>query len=235
MTSFSNFSSSAKGSYSHRRAVRHRVGAPHAVDGARDRPGDGSLGVPFAFKAPYDKAKLLPRSFRGVGRAEGLQSWRGSRAKSDSRFRPTSRGPTRSPRRRGRRRPQDSGLPLPPDPTSSRPPRRAAAGERQEGSVPRPREVGNIIEKLESAGGREILITEAGRVSATITWSRSGPSPSCAASDTGGLRRHHSLQLPADWATLPTEGRIHRDPRPRRRRCGVDGLFMEVHDNPRRR
>lgn len=98
-----------------------------------------------------------------------------------------------------------------------------------------PWEIGNIISKLESCGTREILITERGTsfgYNNLVVDMRAFP-----------IMRGfgypiifdvtHSLQLPGRLGHA-TDGHAEYIPHLARAgvACGVDGLFMEVHDNP---
>ncbi len=98
-----------------------------------------------------------------------------------------------------------------------------------------PWEVGNIIEKIEAAGGREIIITERGTsfgYNNLVVDMRAFPI----------LREFgypvvfdatHSLQLPGGLGEA-TDGQAEYVEYLARAAvaCGVDGLFMEVHDHP---
>jgi 2-dehydro-3-deoxyphosphooctonate aldolase (KDO 8-P synthase) len=98
-----------------------------------------------------------------------------------------------------------------------------------------PWEVGNIIEKIESAGNREIMITERGSsfgYNNLVVDFRAFP-----------IMREfgypvifdvtHSLQLPGGLGDA-TDGQAQYIDHLARAgvACGIDGLFMEVHDNP---
>jgi 2-dehydro-3-deoxyphosphooctonate aldolase (KDO 8-P synthase) len=98
-----------------------------------------------------------------------------------------------------------------------------------------PWEVGNIIEKLQAGGGREIMITERGTsfgYNNLVVDMRSFP-----------IMRGfgypvvfdvtHSLQLPGGLGDA-TDGQSEYIEHLARAgvACGIDGLFMEVHDNP---
>jgi len=98
-----------------------------------------------------------------------------------------------------------------------------------------PWEVGNIITKLEGSGSRKILITERGTsfgYNNLVVDMRSFP-----------IMRSfgypvvfdvtHSLQLPGGLG-YATDGYAEYIPPLARAgvACGIDGLFMEVHDNP---
>jgi 2-dehydro-3-deoxyphosphooctonate aldolase (KDO 8-P synthase) len=99
-----------------------------------------------------------------------------------------------------------------------------------------PWEMQNIVEKLEAAGCRDILLTERG----------SSFGYNNLVVDMRGLPvmrglgypvvydATHSLQLPGDQGTA-TGGLREYIPHLARAAvaCGIDGLFMEVHDNPK--
>ena len=96
-------------------------------------------------------------------------------------------------------------------------------------------EIGNIIEKLEAGGGRDLMITERGTsfgYNNLIVDMRAFPI----------MRRFgypvvfdvtHSLQLPGGLGDA-SDGQAEYVEHLARAgvACGVDGLFMEVHDNP---
>ena len=100
-----------------------------------------AAGVPYVFKASYDKANRTSLgSFRGPGLAEGVRILRRVREEIGR------AGPDRHPRagaggagRRGRRRPADSGVPLPPDRPAGRGGADRPRRQHQEGTVPRAR------------------------------------------------------------------------------------------------
>lgn len=195
------------------------------------------LAVPYVFKASYDKAnRSAARSFRGVGMDAGLRVLQ--RVK------------------------EEVGVPVITDVHETN--QVAAVAEvadilqipaflcRQtdllqaaaqsglavnvkKGQFLAPWEVGNIIEKLEAAGGRDLLITERGTsfgYNNLIVDMRAFPV----------LRSFgypvvfdvtHSLQLPGGLGAA-TGGQAEYIEHLARAgvACGVDGLFMEVHDNP---
>jgi 2-dehydro-3-deoxyphosphooctonate aldolase (KDO 8-P synthase) len=195
------------------------------------------LAVPYIFKASYDKAnRSSARSFRGLGMDEGLRILQ--RVKDEF------------------------GVPVITDVHESH--QVAAAAEvadviqipaflcRQtdllqaaaasgrvvnvkKGQFLSPWEIGNIIAKLEAAGGRGIMITERGTsfgYNNLVVDMRSFPI----------MRRFghpvvfdvtHSMQLPGALGDA-TGGRSEYIEYLARAgvACGIDGLFMEVHDNP---
>ena len=217
----------------------------HRERGARARDGGCALrdiarraGVPLVFKASYDKAnRTSTRSFRGPGLAEGLRIL--------GRVRETvgvpdphrhSRGVAGGAGGRSRRRPADSGVPV----AADRPPRRRgphrARRQHQEGTVPRAaRHAARDREGHRERQPKRDRHRARVHASATTTSSSTcAPSRSC---DRSGYPVvydvTHSLQLP---------GRRRRRHRGQAEfiepmasagvAAGVDGVFMEVHENP---
>ena len=195
------------------------------------------LGITYIFKASYDKAnRSSNRSFRGFGIEEGLRILEKVKG--------------------------DLGVPVITDVhESSQVPavaevadvlqipaflcrqtdllQAAATSGRtvnvKKGQFLAPWEVGNIIEKIESAGNREIMITERGSsfgYNNLVVDFRAFP-----------IMREfgypvifdvtHSLQLPGGLGDA-TDGQAQFIDHLARAgvACGIDGLFMEVHDNP---
>ncbi len=195
------------------------------------------LGIPYIFKASYDKAnRSSNRSFRGFGIEEGLRILEKVK--------------------------DELGVPVITDVhESSQVPAVAEVADvlqipaflcRQtdllqaaamsgrtvnvkKGQFLAPWEVGNIIEKIESAGNREIMITERGSsfgYNNLVVDFRAFP-----------IMREfgypvifdvtHSLQLPGGLGDA-TDGQAQYIDHLARAgvACGIDGLFMEVHDNP---
>lgn len=98
-----------------------------------------------------------------------------------------------------------------------------------------PWEVGNIITKLEASGCRKILITERGTsfgYNNLVVDMRSFPIMQSFGYPVV-FDVTHSLQLPGGLG-YATDGYAEYIPHMARAgvACGVDGLFMEVHDNP---
>jgi 2-dehydro-3-deoxyphosphooctonate aldolase (KDO 8-P synthase) len=195
------------------------------------------LDVPFIFKASYDKAnRSSVRSFRGVGLGEGLRILQ--RIKDETGVpvltdvHETDQVPATAevvdviqiPAFLCRqtdllRAATESGRPV----------------NVKKGQFLAPWEVSNIIEKIESFGGREIFITERGTsfgYNNLVVDMRAFPV----------MRSFgypvvfdvtHSLQLPGGLGDA-TDGQAEYIEHLARASvaCGVDGLFMEVHDNP---
>jgi 2-dehydro-3-deoxyphosphooctonate aldolase (KDO 8-P synthase) len=195
------------------------------------------LKVPYIFKASYDKAnRSSRRSFRGLGAREGLRILH--RVK------------------------QETGVPILTDVHESS--QVAAASEvvdvlqipaflcRQtdllaaaaasgkpvnvkKGQFLSPWEIGNIVEKLNASGGREIMITERGTsfgYNNLVVDMRAFP----IMRDFGYpvvFDVTHSVQLPGGLGDA-TDGQAEYIEHLARAgvACGIDGLFMEVHDNP---
>ena len=195
------------------------------------------LKVPYIFKASYDKAnRSSSRSFRGLGAREGLRIL--DRVK------------------------QETGVAVLTDVHESS--QVAAASEvvdvlqipaflcRQtdllaaaaqsgkpvnvkKGQFLSPWEIGNILEKLNASGGREIMITERGTsfgYNNLVVDMRAFP----IMRDFGYpvvFDVTHSVQLPGGLGDA-TDGQAEYIEHLARAgvACGIDGLFMEVHDNP---
>lgn len=196
------------------------------------------LDIPFIFKASFDKAnRSSTRSFRGHGMTEGLRVLRRVR--------------------------ESVGVPILTDVHESNQVAEvaevadilqipaflcrqtdllaAAAASRRivnvkKGQFLAPWEVGNIIQKIEASGGREIFITERGTsfgYNNLVVDMRSFPI----------LRSFgypvvfdvtHSVQLPGGLGSASDGQGEFIEPLARAGvACGVDGLFMEVHDHPR--
>lgn len=195
------------------------------------------LGVPFVFKASYDKAnRSSARSYRGMGMAEGLRILQHIK--------------------------DEVGVPVLTDVHETHQVEAAAAVAdilqipaflcRQtdllqaaaasgrtvnvkKGQFLAPWEVANIIEKLEAVGTRKILLTERGTsfgYNNLVVDMRSFP-----------LMRSfgypvvfdvtHSVQLPGGLGDA-TDGQAEYIEHLARAgvACGLDGLFLEVHDHP---
>lgn len=210
----------------------------HAMKMAREISRVASrLDIPFVFKASYDKAnRSSGRSFRGLGMKEGLSVLRQIK--------------------------DEVGLPIITDIHESHQAdeaagvadilqipaflcrqtdllRAAAATGRavnvKKGQFLAPLDVRNIIEKLEATDNRQIMITERGTsfgYNNLVVDMRAFPI----------MRQFgypvvfdatHSLQLPGGLGDS-TGGQSEYVGRLARASvaCGVDGLFMEVHDNP---
>lgn len=195
------------------------------------------LDVPYIFKASYDKAnRSAARSFRGVGMAEGLRILQ--RVKDElgvpviTDVHETNQVETVAA--------VADVLQIPAFLCRQTDLLQAAAASGRAVNVKKgqflaPWEVGNIIEKLEAGGGRELMITERGTsfgYNNLIVDMRAFPM----------MRRFgypvvfdvtHSLQLPGGLGDA-TDGQAEYVEHLARAgvACGVDGLFMEVHDNP---
>src|SRR4030095_13219676 len=195
------------------------------------------LDIPFVFKASYDKAnRVSARSFRGMGMKEGLSVLRqikdevGAPVITDihethqADEAPKVADILQIPAFVGR---QTDLL------------QAAAATGRavnvKKGQFLAPLDVRNIIEKLEASGNRQILITERGTsfgYNNLVVDMRAFPM----------MRQFgypvvfdatHSLQLPGGLGTPPGGQAEYIEPLARASVvCGVDGLFMEVHNTP---
>jgi 2-dehydro-3-deoxyphosphooctonate aldolase (KDO 8-P synthase) len=211
---------------------KHAIQMAESIDRVTAR-----LKVPYIFKASYDKAnRSSSRSFRGLGAPEGLRILQ--RVK------------------------QETGVAILTDVHESS--QVAAASEvvdvlqipaflcRQtdllaaaaksgkpvnvkKGQFLSPWEIGNIFEKLNASGGREILITERGTsfgYNNLVVDMRAFP----IMRDFGYpvvFDVTHSVQLPGGLGDA-TDGQAEYIEHLARAgvACGIDGLFMEIHDNP---
>lgn len=210
----------------------------HAMMMARELSRIASrLNAPFVFKASYDKAnRSSARSFRGVGMEEGLKILRrikdevGAAVITD--IHETNQANEAAE--------VADILQIPAFLCRQTDLLQAAAATGRAVNVKKgqflaPWEVGNIIEKIEAAGNRQIMITERGTsfgYNNLVVDMRAFPM----------MREFgypvvfdvtHSLQLPGGLGDA-TDGQSEYIEHLARAgvACGVDGLFMEVHDNP---
>jgi 2-dehydro-3-deoxyphosphooctonate aldolase (KDO 8-P synthase) len=193
--------------------------------------------LPFIFKASYDKAnRSSAHAFRGVGIKDGLQILR--RVKEEVGV-PVVTDVHESDQVAEAAEVADV-IQIPAFLCRQTDLLQAAAATRRainvkKGQFLAPWEIGNIIEKIEAAGGREIMITERGTsfgYNNLIVDMRSFP-----------IMRGfgypvvfdvtHSLQLPGGLGDATNGQPEHIEQLARAGvACGVDGLFLEVHDNP---
>jgi 2-dehydro-3-deoxyphosphooctonate aldolase (KDO 8-P synthase) len=195
------------------------------------------LDIPFVFKASYDKAnRSSARSFRGLGMKEGLEILRQIKEEVGA---PVITDIHESHQADEAARVADI-LQIPAFLCRQTDLLQAAAATGRAVNVKKgqflaPLDVRNIIEKLEAAGNRRIMITERGTsfgYNNLVVDMRAFPM----------MRQFgypvvfdatHSLQLPgglgdATGGQSEYVGHLARAAVA----CGVDGLFMEVHDNP---
>ena len=195
------------------------------------------LDIPFVFKASYDKAnRSSARSFRGLGMKEGLSVLRQIKDEVGA---PVITDIHESHQADEAARVADI-LQIPAFLCRQTDLLRAAAATGRAVNVKKgqflaPLDVRNIIEKIEAAGNRQIMITERGTsfgYNNLVVDMRAFPM----------MRQFgypvvfdatHSLQLPgglgdATGGQSEYVGHLARAAVA----CGVDGLFMEVHDNP---
>jgi 2-dehydro-3-deoxyphosphooctonate aldolase (KDO 8-P synthase) len=195
------------------------------------------LDIPFVFKASYDKAnRSSARSFRGLGMNEGLSVLRQIKDEVGAPV-ITDIHETRQA--------DDAAqvadiLQIPAFLCRQTDLLQAAAATGRAVNVKKgqflaPLDVRNIIEKIEAAGNRQIMITERGTsfgYNNLVVDMRAFPM----------MRQFgypvvfdatHSLQLPGGLGDA-TGGQSEYIGHLARAAvaCGVDGLFMEVHDNP---
>lgn len=195
------------------------------------------LDIPFVFKASYDKAnRSSARSFRGLGMKEGLNILRQIKEETGA---PVITDIHESHQADEAAQIADI-LQIPAFLCRQTDLLRAAAATGRAVNVKKgqflaPLDVRNIIEKLEAAGNRQIMITERGTsfgYNNLVVDMRAFPM----------MRQFgypvvfdatHSLQLPgglgdATGGQSEYVGHLARAAVA----CGIDGLFMEVHDNP---
>ena len=195
------------------------------------------LDAPFIFKASYDKAnRSSARSFRGIGMEEGLDILR--------RIKDEVGAPVITDIHEAHQADEAAEvadiLQIPAFLCRQTDLLQAAAATGRvvnvkKGQFLAPWEIGNIIEKIEAAGNRQIMITERGTsfgYNNLVVDMRAFPM----------MREFgypvvfdvtHSLQLPGGLGDA-TDGQSEYIEHLARAgvACGVDGLFMEVHDNP---
>jgi 2-dehydro-3-deoxyphosphooctonate aldolase (KDO 8-P synthase) len=195
------------------------------------------LDVPYIFKASYDKAnRSSARSFRGLGVDEGLRILQRVKEEFDL---PVITDVHESHQVAAAAEVADV-IQIPAFLCRQTDLLQAAAASGRvvnvkKGQFLSPWEIGNIIAKIEEAGGREIMITERGTsfgYNNLVVDMRSFPI----------MRQFghpvvfdvtHSMQLPGALGDA-TGGQAEYIEYMARAgvACGIDGLFMEVHDNP---
>lgn len=193
--------------------------------------------IPFAFKASYDKAnRSSVRSFRGVGMEEGLAILQ--RVKDA--FGVPVITDIHEPSQAVAAAEVADILQIPAFLCRQTDLLQAAAATGRivnvkKGQFLAPWEIGNIVSKIESAGNRRIVVTERGTsfgYNNLVVDMRGFP-----------IMRSfgypvlfdvtHSLQLPGGLGDA-TDGQSQYIGHLARAgaACGIDGLFLEVHDNP---
>lgn len=195
------------------------------------------LGLPYIFKASYDKAnRSSARSFRGLGMNEGLRILQRVKEEFDVPVITDVHESTQVPASAE----VADVLQIPAFLCRQTDLLQAAAASGRvvnvkKGQFLSPWEVGNIIAKIEAAGGRGIMVTERGTsfgYNNLVVDMRSFPI----------MRKFghpvvfdvtHSLQLPGALGEA-TGGQAEYIEYMARAgvATGIDGLFMEVHDNP---
>jgi 2-dehydro-3-deoxyphosphooctonate aldolase (KDO 8-P synthase) len=195
------------------------------------------LDLPYIFKASYDKAnRSSARSFRGLGMDEGLRILQRVKKEFDL---PVITDVHESHQVAAAAEVADV-IQIPAFLCRQTDLLQAAATSGRivnvkKGQFLSPWEVGNIIAKIEAEGGREIMITERGTsfgYNNLVVDMRSFPI----------MRRFgrpvvfdvtHSMQLPGALGDA-TGGQAEyiEDMARAGVACGIDGLFMEIHDNP---
>ncbi len=211
---------------------RHAMMMAHSIARIADR-----LDVPYVFKASYDKAnRSSARSFRGIGLEEGLRILR--RVKDEVGV-PVITDIHESKQVTAVAEVADI-LQIPAFLCRQTDLLQAAAESGRvvnvkKGQFLAPWDVANIIEKLEATGNRQIMLTERGTsfgYNNLVVDMRSFP-----------IMRGfgypvvfdvtHSVQLPGGLGDA-TDGQAEYIEHLARAgvACGIDGLFMEVHDNP---
>jgi 2-dehydro-3-deoxyphosphooctonate aldolase (KDO 8-P synthase) len=210
----------------------------HAMTMAREISRVASrLDIPFVFKASYDKAnRSSARSFRGLGMKEGLDILRQIKEEVGA---PVITDIHENHQADEAAQVADI-LQIPAFLCRQTDLLQAAAATGRAVNVKKgqflaPLDVRNIIEKLEASGNRQIMITERGTsfgYNNLVVDMRAFPM----------MRQFgypvvfdatHSLQLPGGLGDS-TGGQSEYVGHLARAAvaCGVDGLFMEVHDNP---
>lgn len=211
---------------------RHAMMMAHSIARIADR-----LDVPYVFKASYDKAnRSSARSFRGLGVDEGLRVLQ--RVKDEVGV-PVITDIHESEQVAAVAEVADI-LQIPAFLCRQTDLLQAAAESGRvvnvkKGQFLAPWDVANIIEKLEATGNRQIMLTERGTsfgYNNLVVDMRSFP-----------IMRGfgypvvfdvtHSVQLPGGLGDA-TDGQAEYIEHLARAgvACGIDGLFMEVHDNP---
>jgi len=211
---------------------RHAMMMAHSIARIADR-----LDVPYVFKASYDKAnRSSARSFRGIGMDEGLRILQ--RVKDEVGV-PVITDIHESEQVAAVAEVADV-LQIPAFLCRQTDLLQAAADSGRvvnvkKGQFLAPWDVANIIEKLEASGNRQIMLTERGTsfgYNNLVVDMRSFP-----------IMRGfgypvifdvtHSVQLPGGLGDA-TDGQAEYIEHLARAgvACGIDGLFMEVHDNP---
>jgi 2-dehydro-3-deoxyphosphooctonate aldolase (KDO 8-P synthase) len=195
------------------------------------------LSIPYVFKASYDKAnRSSHRSFRGLGMKEGLRILRTIKSEIGV---PVVTDVHESAQVSEVAEVADI-LQIPAFLCRQTDLLEAAAKSGRivnvkKGQFLAPWDAGNIVRKLEASGASEIMLTERGTsfgYNNLVVDMRSFPI----------LRGFghpvvfdatHSLQLPGGLGDATGGQRQYIEPLARAGvACGVDGLFMEVHDNP---
>lgn len=211
---------------------RHALMMAHSITRIADR-----LNVPYVFKASYDKAnRSSSRSFRGVGMEEGLRILQ--RVKDEVGV-PVITDIHESGQVAAVAEVADV-LQIPAFLCRQTDLLQAAAESGRvvnvkKGQFLAPWDVANIIEKIEASGNRQIMLTERGTsfgYNNLVVDMRSFP-----------IMRGfgypvvfdvtHSVQLPGGLGDA-TDGQAEYIEHLARAgvACGIDGLFMEVHDTP---
>jgi 2-dehydro-3-deoxyphosphooctonate aldolase (KDO 8-P synthase) len=196
------------------------------------------LDIPFIFKASYDKAnRTSARAFRGIGMDEGLRILQ--RVKIEAGVNVLT--DVHETAQVAAVAEVADVIQIPAFLCRQTDLLVAAAGSGRAVNVKKgqflaPWEIGNIIEKIEAGGGDEILITERGTsfgYNNLIVDMRSIPIMQGFGYPIV-LDVTHSLQLPGGLGEA-TDGQPEYIEHLARAgvACGADGLFMEVHDNPR--
>lgn len=195
------------------------------------------FGIPLAFKASYDKAnRSSDRSFRGVGIEQGLTILKRVRDE----FGLPIITDIHEPAQAAAAAEVADILQIPAFLCRQTDLLQAAAATGRivnvkKGQFLAPWEIGNIISKLEAVGGRQILITERGTsfgYNNLIVDMRGFPIMQSFGYPVF-FDVTHSLQLPGGLGDASDGQAQYIDHLARAGvACGVDGLFLEVHDNP---
>ena len=212
----------------------------HALATARALKAIASdVGVPLVFKASFDKANRTSLdSFRGPGLAEGLRvleqvQERHRTAAADRHPRGRSGGTGG----RGRRRPSDPGVPVPPDRSAGRRGADGRAVNIKKGQFLAPHDIRHAVAKVTGAGNPNVFVTERGTSFGynNLVVDMRALAHDARARLPGRLRRH--AQPAVAWRRRRGDGGPGQYIGPLARAgvaAGVDGVFLEVHEEPAR-
>ena len=219
--------------------MRHRERSARDRHGARARDITRRAGVPFIFKASYDKAnRTSRRSFRGPGLDEGLRVLARVRERAGV---PILTDIHEAAQAAPAAEVADV-LQIPAFLSRQTDLIQAAARTGRAVNVKKgqflaPLDMRHAIEKVTAAGNQKVILTERGYsfgYNNLVVDMRAFPIMRALGYPVV-YDVTHSLQLPgARRRRHRGTGGVHRADGLRRRRAGVDGVFMEVHEEPSR-